>query len=369
MDIILIPIVIAILVIPFILTGFNIFSFFKFIRKKEDPYYYKGLEVIGIMIGLIYLYYYVDISDVKFVEWSKQLVNLQKHSMISPEYFPTIVVLCVVAFIGYTIVRFIAPENQSPILSAVGIAAIYLGIAICIIWCIQITGNFFLVLYGGNCLLIFVKTVCIIVYKKNELVQTKKVNIKYKWLSDILNKTNNLPWIAFVFAIPLLGVLVALLFLFGQEPDSIIKAWVETADWNLSQREAPPNARYDEHYLCTVAAGGHEKVVKPIRPGIRHGHEVVVNRQLCIANAFEQVLEEKVTVFHKVVRTMYDTIGYPISKHIRTKFAADIVYIIMKPLEILFLIVLYTVDTKPEDRIAVQYPHTKIPHYNEQKGV
>ena len=27
--------------------------------------------------------------------------------------------------------------------------------------------------------------------------------------------------------------------------------------------------------------------------GVRHGHPVVVNRQLCIANAFEQVLEEK----------------------------------------------------------------------------
>lgn len=35
----------------------------------------------------------------------------------------------------------------------------------------------------------------------------------------------------------------------------------------------------------------------------------------------------------------------------------------MKPLEWLFLIVLYSVDTKPENRIAIQYPHTDIPEF------
>ncbi|MFX3822726.1 DUF6688 family protein [Streptococcus suis] len=35
---------------------------------------------------------------------------------------------------------------------------------------------------------------------------------------------------------------------------------------------------------------GHRKVVKPIRMGERHGHRVLVNRQLQIENAFEQIL-------------------------------------------------------------------------------
>ena len=38
-----------------------------------------------------------------------------------------------------------------------------------------------------------------------------------------------------------------------------------------------------------------------------------------------------------------------------------IVYIIMKPLEWLFLLVLYLFDTKPENRIATQYPHSAPP--------
>ena len=146
-----------------------------------------------------------------------------------------------------------------------------------------------------------------------------------------------------------------ILVLFGQAPDAVIKAWTETSDWNLSLKEAPQNIYYDEHYLCTVAAGGHKKVVKPIRTGVRHGHRVIVNRQLCIANAFEQVLEERTPHFHRIVRNFYDTYGFPVAKLIHSKYTADLVYFLMKPLEWIFLIVLYLVDVKPENRIAVQY--------------
>lgn len=119
--------------------------------------------------------------------------------------------------------------------------------------------------------------------------------------------------------------------------------------------DAAPNVIVDEHYLCTVAAGGHAGIVKPLRMGERHGHRVVVNRQLCIANAFEQILEERVPRFHRLVRNVYDSYGLPVARLIRTKFAADIVYICMKPLEWMFLIVIYLCDVKPENRIAVQY--------------
>ena len=40
---------------------------------------------------------------------------------------------------------------------------------------------------------------------------------------------------------------------------------------------------------------------------------------------------------------------------------ADIIYFLMKPLEWLFLLVLYLFDTNPENRIAVQYPHKPLP--------
>ncbi|MEZ4920438.1 MAG: DUF6688 family protein [Saprospiraceae bacterium] len=37
------------------------------------------------------------------------------------------------------------------------------------------------------------------------------------------------------------------------------------------------------------------------------------------------------------------------------KYVADLVYILMKPLEFFFILTLYTFDTKPENRIAQQY--------------
>ncbi|WP_458794308.1 DUF6688 family protein [Streptococcus suis] len=131
--------------------------------------------------------------------------------------------------------------------------------------------------------------------------------------------------------------------------------WTETSDWALSEKISPPNAFYDEHYLCTVGAAGHRKLVKPIRMGERHGHRVVVNRQLQIANAFEQILEERCPRLHRCVRSNYDRYGYPISKHIRKAWQTDLIYLIMKPAEWLFLIVIYLHDRQPENRIAVQY--------------
>jgi hypothetical protein len=284
--------------------------------------------------------------------------------MISPDNFFTIVVIILVAFIGYILIRFIKADKQSPIVSALGISAIYLGIGISLLWCIQTINDFILIIFPINCILLFIKTIYIFVYQKNNLLQKGITSTKCKRLSNILNKATNLPWIALALIIPLLGILIAVLLLFGQEPSSIIKAWTETADWTMSQKIGPQNIQFDEHYLCTVAVGGHRKVVKPIRTGMRHGHRVLVNRQLCIANAFEQVLQEKTPKFHRVIRSIYDNIGYPISKHMRSKYLADIIYVLMKPVEWIFLVILYAVDVNPENRIAVQYPHTPVPTDN-----
>ena len=162
-------------------------------------------------------------------------------------------------------------------------------------------------------------------------------------------------WLAFVAILPILGVLTIILILFGQQPDSVILAFTKTSDWILSGEIAPPPVAHDTHYLCTVSLRGHRKLVKPTRFGLRRGEKIVVNRQLCVANAFEQLIEEKAPRFHRKVRTFYDAYGYPISKHINSAWSADVVYLLMKPLEWIFVFVLYLVDTKPEDRISRQY--------------
>ena len=174
-------------------------------------------------------------------------------------------------------------------------------------------------------------------------------------LNSFLLKGANLFWMAVIALLPLLGIVVMLLVLFGQQPDSIILMFTKTSNWVLSQEISPPPIARDTHYLCTVSLRGHRRLVKPIRYGIRRGEKIVVNRQLCVANAFEQLIQERTPRLHRRIRDFYDRYGYPVSKHIKSAWSADIVYLIMKPLEWFFLFVLYLCDTKPENRISSQY--------------
>lgn len=162
-------------------------------------------------------------------------------------------------------------------------------------------------------------------------------------------------WVICLF--PVLVILQLILVLFGQRPDSFIRVFLETSSFNYSNIPAPKPEMVEGggHYLCTVSAKGHKKLVKPIRAGIRGGLRIPVNRQLLIANAFENILEQYMPIFHKVIRNFYDRYGYPISRHINSKWSADVIYLLMKPLEWFFLVVLYTVDKKPENRIHMQY--------------
>ena len=66
----------------------------------------------------------------------------------------------------------------------------------------------------------------------------------------------------------------------GQGIDAPVKAFTDTADWTFSQQTPPPPLEYDGHYLCTVAAGGHKRVVKPIRFGRRRGAIIVDRREV-----------------------------------------------------------------------------------------
>ena len=66
-------------------------------------------------------------------------------------------------------------------------------------------------------------------------------------------------------------------------------------------------------------------------------------------------MEERTPRFHRAVWHFYDKYGFPVARLIRSRYAADFVYFLMKPLEWLFLAVLYLTEVHPEDRIVVQY--------------
>ncbi len=318
----------------------------------------KHFEYITIVLGSVYSCLVLMFYEIQFfVDWNQVLYNSQKHTPIFTQTYPTIITIALIAVVGYLVLSWVPLQKMPPLVIVCSISAMYLGIVECVLWIIQLFPDLFLSLFPANCVIIAIKTV---VYKVREWNEMEHETKQYKnqflnTCNQFLCKSSHWPFIAFVLMWPLLGILICILVLFGQQPDAVIKAWTETSDWNLSNRVAPQNIYYDEHYLCTVAAGGHKELVKPIRLGMRHGHEVIVNRQLCVANAFEQILEERTPRFHRHVRHFYDTYGFPIARLIHSPYVADVIYLLMKPLEWIFLIVLYFCDVNPENRIAVQY--------------
>ncbi|MBL8002448.1 MAG: hypothetical protein JNL05_10840 [Flavobacteriales bacterium] len=171
------------------------------------------------------------------------------------------------------------------------------------------------------------------------------------------------PWTKFplllVLCVPVLALLAGVLLLFGQKPDSFIRAFTDTYRHGLSQLDHEcAGVDCGGHYLCTVGARGHQAIVRPERLGVRGGRTIICTRQLLIANAFEELVQQRAPRLHRMIRRHYDRVGEQVERHyhlLDRKWVSDLVHLLMKPLEWIFLLVLYTFDGHPERRIAVQY--------------
>ena len=363
---------------PLVATAYEFIYMLSSFLKKENAdtpaanhrkriWYDIFLLWLGVFYEWIYLETFWEVTF--FSDWNVQLYNIQKHAPIYTKSFVTIIVVCLVYIISLILLTTIDTNKRPPLVTVLCQAGVYLGTLFAIVFTIQIfdIGNplqnhdlidFYLLLVPLNMIFMAARIMVLEIkaYVPNPERMSKIDSVPLLgFCNRLLSDSKKWPVIAFILMWPLLGILIAILLLFGQSPDSVIKAFTETADYTFSTKIPPQNLYYDEHYLCTVAAGGHKKIVKPLRMGKRHGHAVVVNRQLCIANAFEQILEEKTPKFHRVVRNFYDKYGFPVAKLIKSKTAADIVWFIMKPLEWIFLVVIYMTDVHPEDRIYSQY--------------
>jgi hypothetical protein len=162
-----------------------------------------------------------------------------------------------------------------------------------------------------------------------------------------------------VLCLPLLALIAGAMVLFGQRPDALVKAFTDTYKHGLSQLDYEcEGVICDGHFLCTVAARGHAQLVAPERLGIRNGGLVICNRQLLVSNAFEELIQEHAPNMHRVIRRNYNRVGNLIHRHYHVldhKWISDLIYVVMKPLEWSFLLVLYCCDRAPESRIARQY--------------
>lgn len=183
--------------------------------------------------------------------------------------------------------------------------------------------DWYFYLYHGNLLLLSAMGIRRHIAGQTRLLRERQIVFRRRWvlrLYQFLEKTSHFRLAAFLLVLPLAAVLEIVLILCGQGADGTVQAFTQTADWTFSQQLPPPPLEYKGHYLCTVAAGGHRKLVRPLRLGYRRGAVIVVNRQLAVANAFEELLQERLPRLHRLVRHFYDNHGYPLSQKSLRRF-------------------------------------------------
>ncbi len=357
---------ILILLYPFVLTFANVSKFFVKTKLPEI-----ALDIFGCFAGLFMVFMLCGALSITDADYDTAVYPFEHHSPLHSEYGVIVWIIILMGYLGLLILGIFKPEKLSPIISAVSIGFTLLGIMTGGLIYLQLIKNFlgggeiaylFLLLYYVNVILLAVRRIRFHIKEHVRLVNERDTVFRTSfgaWLYKVMSKVSSMTLFCFALIFPIAVIFEILFIICGQGADGFIKAFTMTADWTFSTQIPPPPLDYEGHYLCTVASGGHKKLVKPLRFGIRHGDKIIVNRQLLTANAFEDLIMEKMPKFHKFIRGVYDKYGYPISKHITTPFRADIVYIVMKPLELLFVFVLYLCDTHPENRIAVQYSEYK----------
>lgn len=353
-------------IFPFVVTAENIIC----LVRKDTPQKKKHKWTLITLIAGTLLSAAV-ISAISSFCWDEPVVIGEYFTELhEPFYEKNVLSLCLFALAAMVCLYLLDRGRVMPPLAAViCVSGVYGGIILGLFYISQLAVNIlndlnllvavgYLILFPVNFFIISARVIreTVLLYtayfRENDIESKNRLD---SFLRGSLEKAAG--WVIFplIGLIPFTGVLVCLCILCGQGPFGIIRAFTNTSDWTYSTMISPPPVEYEGHYLCTVAVNGHERVVKPLRLGVRHGVVIGVNRQLCAANAFEQLIEDKAPRLHRLVRHIYDKYGYPVSKHITTRLRADIVYILMKPLEWLFVAVLYLFDRDPESRIAMQY--------------
>lgn len=332
-------------------------------KKKCAPRAFAiSTLAIGYVLYLILLGLGFSLSG---KDGTEAVLPFELHNTIDSAHMLSFALPCLVGIAGLLLLLLCKPDSLPPLVAASAIAAVYLGNLMQVLYAVQITKQvdspvfLLLYLYHFNLLLLSVQGIRKHLRTQVKIMQNQNTKLRHKWVQKLYHFLENVSHIrlfTFALIVPLVAILEIILILCGQGLDGVMKAFTQTADWTFSTQIPPPPLEYEGHYLCTVAAGGHPKLVRPERMGMRQGAAIMVNRQLAIANAFEELLQQKLPRFHKWVRMFYDRHGYPISKHITTPFRADMIYILMKPLEWIFLTALYALDSHPEQRIATQYP-------------
>lgn len=345
------PFFLILIGLPFLIA---LIDFLGFLIKGKRIVNIALIRIVEIGAFLILPYMYVSLDNKNDC--------CGNSATFSPEHQPTIWVIVIICLIAYFYSSY-RKLISTPVLEIIINSFLLIGIVLNIFIAIQTKDTILAI--GGNlsiillAILVLAKNQKAFIEQSQELENSPKSKLEsFAWQILKLQPIVKFP-IIFILCLPILVIITAILLLVGQKPDSIVRAFTDTYKHGFSQWDYKcDNVQCGGHYLCSVAANGHTKIVRPQRGGIRNGHNIICNRQLLISNAFEDLIQDRLPFLHKLIRRQYNKVGNFIHRYydiFNNKFVSDFIYILMKPLEWFFLLTLYTFDRKPENRIAKQY--------------
>ena len=217
----------------------------KGIKGRNARLFDAQALVFGMILEYIYLW---NFKELRIRDWYEQLTNYDRHTPIYTGAALTVAAIFIVAIIGYVILNYFSMEKLPPLVAVLSMSAGYLGVIQIIVFTVQ-TIEIDIIKYDFLELYLLILPVCSVLITARTVLskvhEWRSISMEKSKIQEnaVLNKfdvilNNSLYWpvLALVLALPLLGVLIGILVLFGQAPDSVVKAWTETSDWRLSQR-------------------------------------------------------------------------------------------------------------------------------------
>lgn len=313
-------------------------------RSKFFQYYVFG--GVGIGLPLLFFMYNLSLIDMDPCGEPAILNNDLSYGFMLWYFF---------AFSSFAISYF-TKNKRPPLIELILPFGLLLGAGVSLVLAYHIGFDHFLTYMGAiPVAILYIRQL----WRNHQRVQQHLLQIQTEgFWAKIYLKIETTYWlkipVMLTLALPIVSIMTVILYLFGQKPDDLLQAFNDTCSYGFSKTDYCGEC-VDGHYLCTIAAYGDPKLVKPLRAGYRHGKKIIVNRQLLASNAFEELLAEKSPMLHRYLRKNYDRYGLNMAKHLHKAKFSNLTYFLMKPLEWGFILTLYLCTCNPESRIDRQY--------------
>jgi hypothetical protein len=111
--------------------------------------------------------------------------------------------------------------------------------------------------------------------------------------------------------------------------------WLISGVWSRGLFDTLPDKAPTGCFIVTAASRGHPRCVGPFVEVFRHGRPLRANHQLIVFWQFEDRWRKAAPHSHTLCRKLYNRAGPAIASRIRSPWLADLVYLSLKPLELL----------------------------------